>query len=78
MTWMDYEAGMYIITNERTGYKPVCYIKGTPPDILKRIRDFNADYKAFYGRDFVRFIDDYDPDYPMDESDEQDAPAAKS
>ena len=78
MTWMDYEAMMYIKNSERTGFKAVCYIKDTPTEILKRIREFNASYKAFYDRDFVRFIDDYDPDYPMDESDEQDAPAAKS
>ena len=69
MTWTDYEADMYIITSKETDYKPVCYVKDTPPDILKRIRKFNADYKAFYNRDFVHFIDDHGPDLQEDEPD---------
>ena len=60
MIILDRRTQHYI--SRRNG-KSVCFIKDTPPDIVKELKETNANYRKYHPlhHDFVQLIDAHDP-----------------
>ena len=60
MILLDWEIKKHL--SRRNGVD-VCFIKDTPPEIVKHLKELNAEYRKFnpLHHDFIELIDAHDP-----------------